>query len=166
MSGPAEVELAPRGAEEERDISLGELVDIAGFALRIAQLTVFERFFALEWPKDLRISEFTVLMAVSRNPGIRQGVLADLLKIKWPNMTKLVRGLEDRGLIERRIPDDNRRSVVLWPTKAGARAMKNQLEEMRRVDRKALDMLDDAEVLQLLRLCQKIAGWSPASEKE
>jgi DNA-binding MarR family transcriptional regulator len=77
---------------------------------------VFERFFALEWPKDLRISEFTVLMAVSRNPGIRQGVLADLLKIKWPNMTKLVRGLEDRGLIERRIPSNNRRSVVLWLT--------------------------------------------------
>ena len=78
------------GAAGKAAVSLGELEKSGGFVLRIAQLSAFERFFTVFGESEIRISEFTVLLALSENPGIRQGVLADVLKIKWSNMTKLV----------------------------------------------------------------------------
>ncbi|MGB3442497.1 MAG: MarR family transcriptional regulator, partial [Actinophytocola sp.] len=110
----------------------------------------------------IRISELTVLLALSENPGIRQGVLADVLKIKWSNMTKLVRALEERGLIARHIPHDDRRSVVLSVTEAGRQQIDASADKMYRSDRAALSMLDDEEHAQLLTLSRKIAGWPEA----
>lgn len=153
-------------AAGKEDVSLGELENSAGFVLRIAQLTAFERFFAVFGQSELKISEFTVLLAVAENPGIRQGVLADVLKIKWSNMTKLVRALEERGLVARHIPRDDRRSVVLSVTEAGRRQIDSQADTMYRSDRLALSMLDDAEHAQLLALSRKIAGWPPAPERK
>lgn len=144
------------------DVSLGDLEKSGGFLLRIAQLAAFERFFAVFGESEIRISEFTVLLALSENPGIRQGVLADVLKIKWSNMTKLVRALEERGLIARHIPHDDRRSVVLSVTAAGRRQIDASADTMYRLDREALSMLSDAEHAQLLVLARKVAGWPEA----
>jgi DNA-binding MarR family transcriptional regulator len=146
---------------ESAAVSLGALEHSAGFVMRIAQLTVFDRFFAVFGDSDIRISEFTVLHAIAENPGIRQGALADVLKIKWPNMTKLVRALEERGMIERLIPASDRRSVHLDVTEEGRRQIAATQDRMYRSDRLALAMLDDEEHAQLLRLSRKIAGWPP-----
>jgi DNA-binding MarR family transcriptional regulator len=162
----ATIPLDRQGEDDERPISLGELDRSAGLFLRIAQLTAFERLFALIDPNEIKISEFTVLLAVSRNPDVRQGVLADLLKIKWPNMTKLVRGLEEAELVERRIPSHDRRSVLLRLTRKGHERVEALADEMRRRDREALSMLDDSEYDQILRLCRKVAGWPPYTTPE
>lgn len=159
MSLEATLSEQTAAGEGGRDATLAELEQIAGFALRIAQLTAFEQLFSLATPGGSRLSEQTVLFAISRNPGIRQGVLADLLKIKWPNMTKLVRSLEEEGLVERHIPRNDRRAVELRLTEDGAQACASFADDMRRRDRQALSMLDDGEYAQLLTLCRKIAGW-------
>src|SRR5690606_24598659 len=99
--------------------SFGVFENSAGFLLRIAQLTAFDRFFEAFPGDGIKISEFTVLLAIAENPGIRQGVLADVLKIKWPNMTKLVRTLEDNDWVGRHIPPNDRRSVELHVTEKG-----------------------------------------------
>jgi DNA-binding MarR family transcriptional regulator len=151
---------------DKTTVSLGVLEDQAGFILRIAQLTAFDRFFALLGPSAVRISEVTVLIAIEQNPGIRQGEIADVLMIKWPNMTKLVRTLEDRGLVERHVPRHDRRSVVLRTTDKGREAIALAADAMYRADREALSMLDDAEHAQLLALSRKIAGWPPAMPQE
>ena len=147
-------------------VSLGVLERQGGFMLRIAQLTAFERFFELLGPSAIRVSELTVLIAIAENPGIRQGEIADVLKVKWPNMTKLVRALEERGLLERHIPPNDRRSVVLCLTQQGRNAIDTAQERMMRADRAALAMLDEAEHAQLMALSRKIAGWPPANPKE
>ena len=144
---------------EAAGISLGALASTAGLMLRIAQLTSFDNFFALYPDGAIRISEFTVLMAVSENPGIRQGVLADILKIKWSNMTMLVRTLEDQGLIARHVPRTDRRAVVLTVTEEGKRQIAASQDMIYRLDREALSMLTDDEHAQLIALARKIAGW-------
>jgi DNA-binding MarR family transcriptional regulator len=154
-----------KDAADKASISLGGMETQAGFVLRIAQLTAFERFFALLGPSAVKISEITVLVAIDRNPGIRQGEVADVLKIKWPNMTKLVRALEGRGLVERHIPQHDRRSVVLRVTPKGRAAIAESEGLMMRADREALSMLDDAEHDQLVALTRKVAGWPPAHAK-
>lgn len=150
------------GPAGKADVSLGNLEQTGGFLLRIAQLSAFERFFAVYGESEIRISEFTVLLALSENPGIRQGVLADILKIKWSNMTKLVRALEERGLISRHVPHDDRRSVLLSVTEAGRQQIDASADKMYRSDRAALSMLSDAEHAQLITLSRKIAGWPGA----
>lgn len=145
-------------------ISLGGMETQAGFILRIAQLAAFERFFDLLGPSAVKISEITVLIAIHENPGIRQGEVADVLKIKWPNMTKLVRAMESRGLVERHIPQHDRRSVVLRLTDAGRAAIVESEGAMHRADREALSMLDEAEHAQLMVLARKIAGWPALRE--
>jgi DNA-binding MarR family transcriptional regulator len=152
-----EPDLSP--AEAKASVSLGELERSAGFVMRIAQLTAFENFFEELGRTEIRISEFTVLIAIAENPGIRQGVIADVLKIKWSNMTKVVRALEDRGLVERHVPPNDRRSVVLRVTDKGREQIERSAGAMYSSDRRALSMLDDAEHAQFLALSRKIAGW-------
>jgi DNA-binding MarR family transcriptional regulator len=155
-------ELSTQGTPiPEEKITFGQLENAAGFVLRIAQLTAFERFFATFPSSDLKVSQYSVLMGIARNPGIRQGVLADILKIKWSNMTKLVRTLEDRDLVGRRIPKHDRRSVELYVTEEGHRLIDKLADVMDASDRQAFDMLSEEEHSQLLVLLRKVAGWPP-----
>lgn len=165
MAVPRRLEDEEWDATVKAGVSLGELERSAGFVLRIAQLAAFDRFFDVFGESELKISEFTVLLAVAENPGVRQGVLADVLKIKWSNMTKLVRALEDRGLVSRHIPRNDRRAVILSVTEAGKRQIEANGEKMYRSDREALSMLSDDEHAQLLALSRKIAGWPPQAGK-
>ena len=146
-------------------LTFGELEHSIGFVLRIAQLTAFERFFALMPMSEIKISEFTVLLAIQMNPGVRQGVLADVLKIKWSNMTKLVKALEAHDWIGRRIPPDDRRSVELFVTEKGQAQIDAAASDMYESDRAALSMLDEDEREVFLRLLRKVAGWAPETSK-
>ena len=169
MSTAEKIETADAAVNAEdgkAGLSFGGLEQSAGFVLRIAQLTAFERFFKVFPADNIKISEFTVLLAIAENPGVRQGVLADVLKIKWSNMTKLVRALEEKEWIGRHIPPHDRRSVELHVTAKGRRAIDAVAADMYASDREALAMLDDAEHRQLLVLLRKVAGWPPKPETE
>ena len=103
----------PNETAAERTIDLGELWSSVGFLLHIAQLMSRERQYALIKDKEDRVSlsDFTVLRAVSLNPGISQGLLADLYHITWPSMSRLVASLERQELLRRIVPPEDRRCV-------------------------------------------------------
>ena len=100
-------------ARSPAEVDLGRLEGALGFLLRLAQLKTQARFFEENAEGDFKPGEFTVLWVIWHNPGIRQSVLGQKLMIKRAHMTKLVRSLEDRGLVVRRIPDDDRRAIEL-----------------------------------------------------
>ena len=102
------------------DVRLGPLADSLGFLLRLSQLASFREFFDDLADFDVRPGEASVLMLIGENPGVRQGVLARRLMIKRAHMTKMIRAMEDTGLVTRTVPEDDRRSVELWLTKRGA----------------------------------------------
>lgn len=160
-TSPKEIADIPAKAEADGKaaVSLGAFENAAGFVLRIAQLSAFDRFFEIFGESEIKVSEFIVLLAIAENPGVRQGVVANVLKIKWSNMTKLVRTLEARELIGRHIPPHDRRSVELHVTDAGRAQIDAVTERMYESDRQALSMLSDAEHQQLLQLVRKVAGW-------
>lgn len=110
---------APAAERSDHAVSLGELEGSLGFLLRIAQVHTFERFYETFSGIDLRPGEYTVMWVIRRNPGIRQGLLAETLGIKPAQMTKMIRKLEDMGRIRRIIPDSDRRSVELFLTAGG-----------------------------------------------
>jgi len=104
-------------------ITLGRLATDIGFLLRLAQVKVYERYFREYGDRHVKPGEFSVLWAIAHNPGVRQNVLCQELIIKRSHMTKLVRSLEDRELVSRRVPDDDRRGVELTITEKGQSAV-------------------------------------------
>jgi DNA-binding MarR family transcriptional regulator len=74
----------------------------------MAQLRSFDFFFEDLGKLGLRPGEFSVLWVIHVNPGVRQGVLAQTLRIKRAHMTKMIRSFEERGLVARTIPEDDR----------------------------------------------------------
>lgn len=109
----------PAPPTQAEALDLGPLGHALGFLLRVAQLDSFARFYAELGELGLKPGEFSALMVLSRNPDVRQGLLAERLRIKRAHMTKLVKALEAKGLVERRVPEEDRRSLRLRLTERG-----------------------------------------------
>lgn len=146
------------GTRSNAEVDLGRLDGALGFLLRLAQLKTQARFFEENAENDFKPGEFTVLWVVSRNPGIRQSVLGQKLMIKRAHMAKLMRSLEDRGLVTRRIPEDDRRAVELTlPAKAEAEVRKAE-DRFFAFEGHIGDPLSSDEVEQLNALLRKFLG--------
>lgn len=101
------------------DFKLGRIGNSLGFLLRLAQIDAFDRFFAEGDLAELGPGKISILQGVTLNPGVRQGVLAQALRIKRAHMTKIIRAMEGDGLVRSAVPPEDRRSVSLWLTEAG-----------------------------------------------
>lgn len=139
-------------------VGFGTFEGATGFMLRIAQQVSLERFYSRLSGLPATVGEFTILMTIGENPGIRQGALADVLRIKWPNMTKLIRGLDERDMLRRIVPPQDRRAVELHLTAKGEHLVAEARADVLAADRDALGMLGDDEYRQLLRLLRRVAG--------
>ena len=139
-------------------VKLGELSGSLGFLLRLAQLRAFEEFFSDRGPRGLKPGEFSVLWVIARNPGIRQSLLGQRLMIKRAHMTKLVRVLEDLGLVVRRTPETDRRAVELTLSAKGREAVEASSSEFFSYEETTGEPLDDGERTQLISLLQKYVG--------
>ena len=108
-------------AQDASGVDLGPLPGLVGYALRRAQVAVFQDFYASFASVALRPAEFSVLLVIHRNPGLRQRQIGDALSIKPPNFAVLLGRLVARGLAERRASLTSRRSVALHLTPGGRR---------------------------------------------
>lgn len=104
---------------ETDTVQLGRLAGDLGFLLRLAQVKVYERYFRELGEQRVNPGEFSVLWAIALNPGIHQSALCQRLIIKRSHMAKLAKSLEERGLVTRSVPDDDRRGVELTVTSKG-----------------------------------------------
>lgn len=119
---------APQPITPENDtLEMGSLTQSLGFLVRLAQVRMYDLFFAGFEGSDVRPGEITMLWVLDLNPGVRQGVVARELNIKPAHMTKLVQRLVREGHIKRRVPPEDRRSVLLSLTDQG----KQRLESLR-----------------------------------
>ena len=149
----------------EAALSLGRMETSIGFLLRLSQISTFAEVYRLDPGNDMSLSERTVLQVIEANPHARQGAIADALRIKWPHMTKLVRGLELRGLVTREVPPADRRSVYLSLTERGEALVAGLGPRMARNDIESLPMLDADERTEMVRLLRKVAGLPPLETK-
>ena len=134
------------------------LTRLVGFAVRIAQLQLYDRFHRELWRRHhVHPGAYSALMLIQGNPGVRPGELAAALVAKRPNMTKLLDSLERRGWIERRMPHHDARGVSLVLTRAGNRKVERFASDATRMDRKATGGLSSGERAALLRLLGKLS---------
>jgi DNA-binding MarR family transcriptional regulator len=137
---------------------LGTLDDLIGLQLRLAQLRFFDDYYQQLGHVGLSPAEHAVLALLLENPGVRQGALGEALRIKRSNMTKVMRGLEERGLVWRAAPKNDGRAFEVRPTERG-RAMASKLSDpIHATDARSAAALNEAERQQLLALLRKLNG--------
>jgi DNA-binding MarR family transcriptional regulator len=95
------------------------------------------------------------LAVIRQNPGIRHGALADALRIQRPNLTSLINKLERIEYVSRRPSAGDKRSVALYLTERGERAVTKMRVAMLAFDRAATANLSAQERKSLLGLLQK-----------
>jgi DNA-binding MarR family transcriptional regulator len=127
--------------------SLGFLVSDVSRLLRRA----FER--RLEG-SSLTLAQARALVHISRNEGIRQVELADLLELQPMTLARLIDQLSGAGLVERRADPTDRRAHHVYLTPAAApqlAAIEQVVVAIRKEAARGLDRTQMAAVLLALR---------------
>ena len=110
----------PREATTEgAALQLGELSEHLGYALKRAQLKIFDDFLRCVAPLHLTPAQFSVLLLLDKNPGHNQTAIANTLGILRPNFVAMLDNLESRGLCARMRSTNDRRSHILVLTDKG-----------------------------------------------
>ena len=146
-----------RNAENVR---FGQLSESLGFLLRLSQLQSFADFYEGLGELGIRPGEISVLMMLADNPGIRQGVLARALMIKRAHMAKMIRGMEEAGLVTRTVPEDDRRAVQIWLTDKGKARIASVEAPFAEHEARNATPLSAAEEATLKTLLKKYLGLS------
>lgn len=103
----------------ESAVDMGLLDESIGFLLKRVQMAVFTDFIRTFAPADIRPAQFSVLVIIARNPGLKQSQVSAALSIKRTNFVPLLDSLEARGLVKRKLAATDRRSHALHLTAKG-----------------------------------------------
>ena len=137
MQSEADNKLAPGDSVGGR-VDIGPLAGKVGYALRRAQLAVFDEIIGAFTELNLRPAQYRVLALLEHAPGLKQSEVAAALGIQRANFVALFDGLERRGLARRSPIPNDRRSYALYLTEAGegvfARAARLEAEHEAQLD--------------------------------
>ena len=143
-------------APDEEDPLDGSLDSLIGYALRRAQLKVFQQFIEDLRPFDLRPAQFSALVIIESEPGLMQTDLARALTIEPPQVVTLLNKLESLGLAVRVRCKPDKRSYGIFLSKAGEIRLKQLRGIAMQSDEKATSALSDDERQQFLTLLHKV----------
>jgi DNA-binding MarR family transcriptional regulator len=108
-------------------------------------------------------AEYLVLRGVARGrfggrgEPVRAAKLSEMLEVSRPAVTRVLNGLESRGLITRSIDRDDRRSINVELTEAGRKALGSADEEILSMAEKLAARLGDADTEKLIELLGRLA---------
>ncbi|MBW7851372.1 MAG: MarR family transcriptional regulator [Rhodospirillales bacterium] len=147
----------PTGAGE-RAIDMGGLPDFIGYALRRAQIRVFEDFIRSLAKLDVSPAQFSVLLVIDRNPGLKQSQVSAVLGIQRTNFVAMVDELERRGLVVRQAVPNDRRSHALVLTDHGRENLRKAAKLQAKHERRLGERLGEGGREALLRLLRALAS--------
>ena len=139
-------------------LDYGILQDCTGFSMKFAYIvatTLLGR--ALDDPSITPL-RFSVLEVIGCNPGSSQAQLGNSLGLSRSAATLAVDYWQERGCVERRPSEADRRSVGVFLTEPGKEQLGIIRQAVRRADDALVEGLDRNEVRELRRLLAKIHG--------
>ncbi|AXP03176.1 MULTISPECIES: MarR family winged helix-turn-helix transcriptional regulator [Pseudomonas] len=155
-SKPAEpAELLAAGTEAQAPLD-SALDDLIGYALRRAQLKLFQNLIGRLAAHDLRPAQFSALAIIDQNPGLMQADLAKALAIEPPQVVPLLNKLESRALAVRVRCKPDKRSYGIFLSKTGETLLKELKQIAAQSDLDSTAALSGGEREELLRLLKKV----------
>jgi DNA-binding MarR family transcriptional regulator len=148
----------PRDRKGRRDIDLDVLTSHLGYALRRAQVWVFQDFIRALSVIDIRPAQYSVLVVIGANPGLSQAELADRLGIERARLVHMLDHLQGRGLTERLPSPTDRRTHALQLTKDGHRVLKRAKALAARHEERLTEKIGPAGRAQVLELLKVFVG--------
>jgi DNA-binding MarR family transcriptional regulator len=137
-------------------VRFGPLADYVGYALRRAQTWAVAAFMDAMKEVELRPTQFSVLILIHENPGIRQTEVCAALGLQKANFVPLLNELRRRGLAVRKAGVSDRRSSALYLTPEGERVLGRGFELHAAWENLILARLGARGREQLLSLLQKL----------
>lgn len=122
-------------------------ISISVFAARMRQLGV-----------DLTAPQFAALSVLHEHDGIDQATLAGLIAHDRATMGGVIERLSTKGLVARRVSEQDRRAKLLSLTPKGQDLLAMLLPEVTQLQADILSGLDEAEQSEFLRLAKKLAS--------
>ncbi|MBC3348932.1 MULTISPECIES: MarR family winged helix-turn-helix transcriptional regulator [Pseudomonas] len=153
LADPAEPQASGTDAQAPLDSALDDLI---GYALRRAQLKLFQNLIGRLAIHDLRPAQFSALAIIDQNPGLMQTDLAKALSIEPPQVVPLLNKLESRALAVRVRCKPDKRSYGIFLSKTGETLLKELKQIAAQSDLDSTSTLDGAEREELLRLLKKV----------
>lgn len=131
------------------------LEELTGYAVRRAQLSIYDDFAATLGVEGITPQRFSSLVIIGSNPGISQTRLAEVMGIARSGVVSIIDGFEQAGLLERQDSGD-RRSYNLQLTREGQRQLKKYKMAVKQHDDRVTQQLTEAERQQLRELLGKL----------
>lgn len=141
--------------ETPSDINL--LEDSLGYAIKRAQVRVYEILFSILGPDALSPGRMTALCIIGNQPGVNQTELAEMLGITRAGAVKVIDTLQQLGYVERHAIPGNRRSYALAATDKGLAELKRLTQLNRQCEQAISSQLSAQERQTLLALLEKVA---------
>jgi DNA-binding MarR family transcriptional regulator len=139
-------------------IQYGVLDSLVGYAVRRAQIRVYESFIDALEPWGITPPRFAAMVFVSLNPGLKLTQLARIMGIARSGVVILVDALEDLGYMVRQPVPEDRRAFSLALTDKGAADLLKITAIVQAQDRATIGTLAPHEQVELHRLLHKLCG--------
>ncbi|MDB5760349.1 MAG: hypothetical protein JWM30_3638 [Burkholderia sp.] len=136
-------------------INYDVLEELTGYAVRRAQLSIYDDFAATLGVQGITPQRFSSLVIIGSNPGISQTRLAEVMGIARSGVVSIIDNFEQAGLVERQDSGD-RRSYNLCLTADGQRQLKKYKTAVRQHDDRVTQQLTEEERQQLRGLLGKL----------
>lgn len=124
-------------------VDYGLLDGLLGYALRRAQNALYLDFYRATAEWDVSPQRFAALVLISRNPGLRQGLLGQAMGLHRSGALRLTDWLTAQGWAERRDAPGDARAWGLHLTAAGKRLLARLQAAVAEHDRALMAALGD-----------------------
>lgn len=131
------------------------LEELTGYAVRRAQLSIYDDFSTTLGVEGITPQRFSSLVIIGSNPGISQTRLAEVMGIARSGVVSIIDNFERAGLVERQDSGD-RRSYQLRLSASGQRQLKKYKTAVRQHDDRVTRQLSVEERQQLRGLLAKL----------
>ena len=154
----------PRRVESPREpferhvpgIRYGMLDDIVGYAIRRAQIAIYEEFDRELAPMKITPPRFSSLLLIENNPGLTQTQLAELIGIVRSGMVALIDFFEAEGWVQRDGKAGDRRAYHLRLTAKGKAHLARAKARVAALEDRWSSRLTPDEKQMLLALLDKV----------
>lgn len=138
-------------------VDYGVLDELAGYAVRRAQIRITEAFDAALSGQGMTTQRFSALVLIAANPGLKQTELAGIMGIARSGALAIVEALEGLGLITRAPAPGDARAQALTLSDEGEARLPQIVAAVKAHDAAVLGDLSPAETATLMGLLARLA---------
>lgn len=144
-------------------VRYGVLDELAGYAVRRAQIAIYEDLDHVMTPLQLTPPRFSSMVLIEANPGIRQSDLATVIGVGRPAMVAIIDHLQSQGWLRREVHAGDGRANHLVLTRKGLALLARAKVMMLDLDRRWTQGFSEHERRTLITLLDRL-GPSPAAK--